>query len=258
MVLDASTVALVLFVLLAFTVEAALGFGATLVTVTLGSLVMPVDQVLPAFVPLNVLLSLRLVSANRGHVRLDLLLRRILPLMVVGLPIGIFAFAALDAHLLVRLFGVFVIALAALELWRAYRDHRARSGLGPERPTLAADRPFGAFEAVVLVLGGIVHGAFGTGGPMVVYVGGRLLPDKAEFRATLSALWLLLNVVLVTSHVVGHRFTSDTALLTLVLAPALVLGLIAGDFLHHRIPADRFKRVVFAMLAVAGLVLALR
>ena len=250
MELTSATVALGLVVLLAFTVEAALGFGATIVTVTLGALVLPVDQILPAFVPLNVVLSLALTWSNRRHVRRDLLWRRIVPLMALGLPFGMLAFARLDAGFLVRVYGVFVVVLAALELARAVR--RSTVAEAPH------DRPYGAFERIILVLGGVVHGAFGTGGPMVVYVSGRLLTDKAEFRATLSALWLLLNVVLLASYALGHRLDGDSALLTAVLAPMLAAGLVVGNVLHHRIPAERFRRVVFTMLAVAGAVLALR
>jgi len=33
---------------------------------------------------------------------------------------------------------------------------------------------------------------------------------------------------------------------------------VVGNVLHHRIPAERFRRVVFTMLAIAGAVLALR
>jgi len=246
-----ATIALGLVVLVAFTVEAALGFGATLVTVTLGALVLPVNQVLPAFVPLNVLLSLTLVWSNRQHVRQDLLWRRIVPLMALGLPLGMLAFARLDAAFLVRLYGVFVVVLAALELSRAWRARAATI-------EVPHDRPYGAFERFILVLGGVVHGAFGTGGPMVVYVSGRLLTDKSEFRATLSALWLILNIVLLASYAIGGRIDEHSALLTGVLAPALVLGIVLGNLLHHRIPADRFRRVVFVMLAAAGVVLALR
>ena len=246
MVFDAATVTLILFVLLAFTTEAALGFGATLVTVTLGSLVMPVDVVLPAFVPINVLLSMRLGWSNREHMRLDLVFRRILPLMAIGLPVGIIAFAELDSGLLVRIFGAFVVVLAVLELWRA----RYAPPPSQHKGTL--------FEGVLLVLGGVVHGAFGTGGPMVVYVSGRLMPDKAEFRATLAALWLILNIVLFTSHIIGGRFTTHSAWLAAAFIPALVLGLVFGNALHHKIPAERFRPVVFATLAIAGLVLVLR
>jgi len=246
MEVDAATIALVLFVLLAFTVEAALGFGATLVSVTLGALVTPVERILPAFIPINMLLSLRLTAANRQHVRWRILFRRIMLPMACGMPLGIFAFATFDADLLVRIFGGCVLALASAEIVRMLR---ARAAVKPFPPPLA----FG-----LLVLAGVMHGAFGTGGPMVVYVSGRVLPDKSEFRATLSALWLLLNIVLFASHIIAGRVTRETPLLSLLLVPALVGGLYFGNLLHDRIPAEAFRRVVFVMLALVGVVLLVR
>lgn len=245
MELDISTIALVLFVLLAFTTEAALGFGATLVAVTLGALVTPVERMLPAFVPMNVLLSLRLAIVNRAHIRVRLLLRDIVLPMIFGMPLGLFAFATLDPNLLVRIFGAVVLVLSVAEIIL----RRQNASPAP----LPAPLAFG-----LLVIAGVMHGAFGTGGPMVVYVSGRLLPEKAEFRATLSALWFLLNLVLVTSHVVAGRVNADTGILFLAFIPALFGGLFVGNILHDRIPAEAFRRVVFVMLAVVGVVLLLR
>ena len=42
-------------VLIAFIAEAAIGFGATVVTVTLAVLFVPLNVILPAFVPVNML-----------------------------------------------------------------------------------------------------------------------------------------------------------------------------------------------------------
>jgi len=245
--LGLATLPVVGFVLLAFTIEAALGFGATIVTVTLAALVAPVEVVLPAFVPLNILLSLRLVWKYQDQVRWELLLRRVLPLMALGMPLGILAFAELDPQLLVRVFGGFVVALALLEvLLHPAPEPPPGGGLG------------GPFPVVLLVLGGVVHGAFGTGGPMVVYVTGRLLTDKGAFRATLSALWLVLNTILVGSHLLGGRWNTDTLMLSATFVPALFLGLVLGQWLHNRIPAERFRRVVFGALTLAGVVLLVR
>ena len=47
-------VLLALVVLAGFTVESALGFGATMVTVSLGSMLAPVDSILAAFVPTRI------------------------------------------------------------------------------------------------------------------------------------------------------------------------------------------------------------
>ena len=242
-----SELALALVVLLAFSIEAALGFGATLVAVALGSFFIDLDELLPALVPLNVLLSGFLVARYFRAVEARFLFTRLLPLMAIGLPLGQYAFHAVDASVLKRVFGIFVAVVAAIELKRM----REQRDAVPEPPKRAV-------EVVFLLLGGIVHGAFATGGPMAVYVTGRVVHDKGAYRATLSVLWLALNLVLVASYGASGALSPETLALTGLLAPSLVLGLIIGEFAHHRVPVTTFRAGVFVMLLVAGTALVLR
>lgn len=245
-------------VFLAFTVEASLGFGATVVTVALGAQLRPIEQILPAFVPLNVALSAYMVARYRRELRAAVLARRVLPWMLAGLPLGLYAFARLPARALKLAFGVFVVALALLEL--------ARRGDGSDAARQGSERTDGgaaplprALEAALLVLGGVAHGAFATGGPMAVYVMGRALArDKAAFRATLAALWLVLNAILLGSYALEGALTAATARSALLLAPALALGLGAGEWLHARVPTAAFRRAVWALLLGAGALLVAR
>jgi uncharacterized protein len=116
----------------------------------------------------------------------------------------------------------------------------------------------GARSVVVLALAGVVHGAFGTGGPLAVYALGGALPEKSAFRATLAGLWLSLNVLLVGAFVVDGRAGLASAETSLWLAPGLVVGIVLGNALHHRIPAALFRKIVWVALGVVGVVLIVR
>ncbi len=237
--------ALVAVVLLAFTIEAALGFGATLVAVALGSFFVPIDRLLPALVPCNVLLSGYLVTRHHAKVDRSFLLFRLLPAMALGLPFGQAVFRSFDASVLKRIFGVFVAIVAAIEIARMRREASAR-------------KMHHAAELGLLFAGGVVHGAFATGGPMAVYVTGRVLDDKGAYRATLSVLWLVLNLLLVGTYAVAGDLGASTLRLGLLIAPSLVVGLVLGEVLHQRVPAATFRKLVFAMLVAAGVALVIR
>lgn len=241
------TLLLGLVVLVAFTVEAALGFGATVVAVSLGAFLLPIDEILYAFVPLNLALSAFFVVRNRREVDLRLLLLRVLPFMALGLPLGFFGLAVVDERTARMAFGAFVAALAAVELWRARRAEDAAL------PALSTPR-----RALALGLAGVVHGAFATGGPLVVYVMSRTLADKGAFRATLSALWLVLNLVLVAGFAARGALDAESGARSLAWAPFLLGGLLAGDALHRRVSTEAFRRLVFTLLFVAGALLVLR
>lgn len=235
-----ASVILIAIVALAFTIEGALGFGATVVTVTLGAFLLPIDVLLPAFAPLNVALSITILVRTWRDIDRALLFRRILPLMVLGMPVGMIGMRFADAAVLVRVYGVLIALLAVLEL------------LG------RVPRPSRIAGHVLLFCAGTIQGAFGTGGPLTVFVVGNELADKRAFRATLQALWFGLNSVLIAGFVLDGKITTQSGTMTAWLAVGLAIGLVAGEIVHRALDAKRFRAVVWLMLGVAGVALALR
>ena len=142
---------------------------------------------------------------------------------------------------------MFVVLLAVRELARPKVPEESP----PALPTPIA--------TVLLLLAGAMHGAFGAGGPVAVYVAGRRFGgDKARFRATLSALWLIMNLALVTTYVVRGAVNGGTLRVSALLLPSVALGIFAGEQAHVRIPKERFATGVFAVLLVAGVVVCAR
>ncbi len=234
---------LALLVLVAFAVEATLGFGGTVIVVSFGVLLMPLDELLFRVIPMNVALSALLALRHLRFIDARLLGIRLLPLMLLGLPLGLLASRVVDGRVLRAAFGIFVVLLAARELARPAAPGDAPPPLPPPLAT------------ALLLLAGAMHGAFGAGGPVAVYVAGRRFGgDKSRFRATLSALWLVLNLVLVASYAARGKVDLGTLRESALLLPAVGLGLVLGEQAHARIPKERFARGVFAVLLVAGLV----
>lgn len=230
---------------IAFTSEAALGFGATLIMVAAGSFFVDLELLLPALVPVNLLLSSWIALRHRALIDWRFLLRRLLPTMALGIPLGLYAFAALDASLLKRIFGLFLVVVSVLELRRMRRSDEASE----------LDR---WWERAFLVAGGALHGAFATGGPMAVYVTSRAIDDKGVYRATLSTLWLLLNVVVVGGYAFQGALGAQTVGLSAWFVPAVLFGVALGEYLHARVPERTFRLLVYGLLTIAGLALVVR
>ena len=208
---------------------------------TLGAFFLPIEEVLAIFVPVNVLLSAWLVARNHAAIDTTLLLRRVFPLMGAGMVAGLALFHLRDEGWIKGVFGLFVVALSALEL--------SRGAAPPAAPFV---------RTVAVFAAGIVHGLFACGGPLLVWVTGRELPDKGRFRATLSAVWLVLGLVLVSNYAVAGTLTVTTLSRSAVLLPALAIALWAGEQVHHRIDPGTFRRAVFVLLLLAGGALAAR
>ena len=227
--------------LAAFATEGAIGFGGTVLAASIGAQFVPLEVLLPAFVPLNLVLSSWLLSRGRHVVAWRLLVTEVAPAVAIGAALGMALFHLPAKTLLALVFGVFVIGLAALQLVRPADRRLARP-----------------LQLGLLGLGGVAHGLFGTGGPMIVYVVRRRLADKLAFRSTLAVLWLVLNTALLVNFASSHLYTRTAGWVGAVLALALTPGLVIGNRLHHRLDAARFERIVWLVLLLAGLALVLR
>ena len=237
-------IVLAALVAFAFAVETTLGFGATVITLSIGSRLLPITEILPAIVPLNMALSAFIAIRHRTEIDRRTLFREVLPFMALGLPPGLWIFNSVEEQLLKRTLGGFVVLLAARAI---YAMRRRRSSPAP-----AATQPR-LLERVALFVGGTAHGAFGTGGPLAVYALGRRGLDKGVFRATLSSLWLLLNFALLTTYWLGDRLSVETAKLMLPLGVGGCLGLLLGSWAFRRVPEPIFRAAVYALLLLVGL-----
>ncbi len=108
----------------------------------------------------------------------------------------------------------------------------------------------------VLFGGGIMQGAFTSGGPLVVIYASRVLTEKSVFRVTLCLLWLTLNSIMITKWAVsGDVFTLSFLKMFLGILPFGGCGMIFGDFMHRRINERNFRILVYSVLIGAALML---
>jgi hypothetical protein len=153
-------------------------------------------------------------------------------------------FRTFDTAFLNKFLALFIIIVSALQLvLRIFFNNKKP---GPLRGVKVV--PYYA----ALTAGGIVHGMFSTGGPLVVLYASRALPDKGQFRATLCLIWTLLNTLIIAAYITEGRITGEIAANFGILLPFVVLGIIAGEKIHHRLGAGLFSLLVFGTLVLTG------
>lgn len=239
---ESQTIVLLSFVVLAAqTVETVTGFGSTVIALAVGVQFVPLETLLPALVIVGIGQSLWIVARGYRHAAWRLLLYRILPVCAVGLVAGRLFAAWAGAGSLKMFLGGFVIAIASLELSSLLKGARQPSPL----PSPAG--------VALLAGGGFFHGVFASGGPLVVIYASRAIPDKAAFRATLSVLWLLLNMVLVGTFVVRNELGAGSIRLAGWMLVPLAAGIAVGEVLHSRVNESVFRAVVQSLLLATGI-----
>jgi uncharacterized protein len=234
----------ILFVIIfiAKAVEAVTGFGSTIIALTLGAQVYQIEFLLPIVVPLNIILSTYIVVKHAKAIDWPELKRWILPFTIGGLIVGMIIFNIVQGNTLKLAYGIFVLCFAIVELVRLVRTVAECEA-----------RPLSAIKSMIwLFAGGVIHGIYASGGPMVVYYSCRKITDKSIFRSTLSVLWLVLNIILLADYIRTGKMTAESMKMFAWLLPALGGGLLVGDILHKHIPERKFRVLVYVLLIVAG------
>ena len=161
---------------------------------------------------------------------------------VVGTPLGVWALARLPATALDRLIGLMLVIAGALE-WRGL----AATKLEGRRWGLGAG-----------VLAGVIGGAVGTPGPPVVLYATTQGWSPRTIKANLQAFFVVNQVVILAGYWWAGLLTREVWGFAAVFAAPAVAGIALGMGLFNRIDPVRFRRIVFALLFVSGLVLLVR
>ena len=231
-----------LVVLFGYVIFGMVGFGATLTNTPLLAHLLPLRFVVPLTLLLDLFAAIALGTRLRGQADRGEL-RRILPFMLLGLALGLALLIKLPERALLLLLGCFVLYAGLSSLAR-------RPGVGPLNPAWAI--PAG-------LVGGIFSALYGIGGPIYTIYMSRRITDKSAFRATMARLILMVGLVrLVLTAAAGLIGQEQLLLSALLLAPFAALGLVLGNWLHHRLSARRILLFVYTLIIVNGAALIVR
>jgi uncharacterized membrane protein YfcA len=231
--------------LLAYGLRGSTGFGGAL-GMPLLALVIPIKTLVPVWTLLGIASSITIVGHERRHVDMRAVVP-FLPWCLLGIGLGLYVFATLDAATLARALGALVIAYAAYSLWGMMRKRAV------ERSQSRVVAPLAS------ALSGVVGATFGTMATVffVMYLDTRSLPKEA-FRATMSAMLLVLSVVRGIGYFAVGEFTRESWVLFAAALPAMIIGIYIGNRIHLAISETTFRRLVIFTLFVCGIPLLLR
>jgi uncharacterized membrane protein YfcA len=231
--------------LINFMLRGSLGFGGAL-GLPLLALVLPIKVLAPAWSLVGIISSAAIVGKDRQHVDRRQYLG-LLPGCALGILAGLFVFKALDATLLGRLLGGFIILYAAYSWWMTTRPAGAKP---PVPPRIL--RPVASFfsGAVGTIFGSMASIFFA----MYLDAGGA---SKHALRATLSAMLITLSVARTIGYAAVGELTLDSLILCAAALPAMGIGLLVGDRIHTGLSQAGFQRLVCAALAACGVALIL-
>jgi len=230
-----------LVIVAAFAVRSTAGFGSAALAVPLIALVLPVHTVVPVVANLQLAATIE-HGARNWRVVAWVELLRIAPFMLAGVLIGLYLFAALDAAVIGKALGAFVVFYA---LWALARS--GRKGSTPRHLPWPV-------SAVLNTVGALVGALFGgAASPFYAIYLSALRLSRDAFRATMTMI-LLVQVVLriagYTSLGLEERYV---LFITLLVLPFMLLGARLGDVVAGRVDERIFNRILGTVLLTSGI-----
>ena len=214
--------------LFAATVNGALGYGFSSLTVPLALLIFPNRILSPALVLVELAINMWVVALSRRS--LAVARRRATPILIgliPGIIIGSYLLSSANPGVL-KLWTYLVLLPLILSQAAGYR-----------RP-IRAERAAG----VSLGLGvGVLYSTTTISGPPLALMLNNQGVDKHEFRAALGTVRIVESTTTVIVYALLGLFSSQSIHLVVPIAPAVLLGLPLGTYLIRRVPNEAFRRV---------------
>src|SRR5437667_10145140 len=226
--MTSASIALILITLLAATVNGALGYGFSSITVPVALLFYTNRILNPALVWVEVPLNAYVLWVNRASI--PNVWRRVLP-MIVGLAPGV----ALGTTLVHRVhpgwlkLATFVVLLTLILLQAA----------GFRRPIRAERR-------VGLVFGGglgVLYSVTTVSGPPLAIMLNNQGLAKRDFRAALGLVRLAESTMTAVAYYFASMFSAESAGLLRYILPRLAIGIPLGTWIIRRVRPETFRRM---------------
>jgi uncharacterized membrane protein YfcA len=226
--------------LLAYGLRGSTGFGGAL-GMPLLALVLPIKVLVPVWTLLGFASSVAILGRDRRHVDYRAMVA-FMPWCAVGIAVGLYFFKLLDAQMLTRGLGIVVLLYAVQSL------------VGVVRPGGLPLWLRRVIEPVAGTLSGAVGTMFGSMGSVffAMYLDARAVAKDA-FRATTSAMLLLLCIARGIGYWVVGEFTVDAWIMFAVALPLMLVGIYVGDRVQVNLSEQTFRKLVCVTLFVCGI-----
>jgi uncharacterized membrane protein YfcA len=220
--------------------------GVSILSIALFTQVFPSSkQASGLILPLLIFGDLVAVLAYRKHTQWHYLWR-LFPWTALGVILGYLTLGRISDHTAKTLIGAIIVALAALSFWRRYVS------ASDEQRTLAIHW---SVAALIGITAGFITLIANAAGPlMAIYLVAMRLP-KMEYVGTSAVFFMLLNLFKVPFMVNLGLITTASFGFNLMLAPAVVLGALAGRWLLGRVNQNLFEQLVLFLSAIGGILL---
>lgn len=249
MTLEFIFVLVALMQVIGFFVQGCTGFGCTIIAAAVTNGLLGTE----AGVPYGTLITLPFlyflgIKAFREVSWKDLV--RIVVLCLPGIFLGNYLFQAISPDIAKISIGAMVTLIALMNIYKSIVKPKlfGVNDINNEQDSTVKK----IFRYSCLILGGIVHGAFNIGGPLITVYTIEAVQEKEKFRNTMNMVWVVLNTWNAFSQYRSGAFTPYMLSALLVGLPMAAIGFFLGMEFLKKINREQFLRIVYVVLLFVG------
>ena len=164
------------------------------------------------------------------------LVRRLTTAAYVGMPFGLLVFVEVNDNVLRLLLGIAVLIAVVMLALRLNMHHA-----GPR------------FDYAAGFVSGVLNTSLSTNGPPLVFALQARQLSPVTFRATITMVFALSNILGITLFVASGRVTRDGLVASAITIPAMILGQAVGFPLRKHIHGERFRYLVLVLMTGAAI-----
>lgn len=238
-------------ILLSNIIHGITGFAGTVLAMPFSLMLVGYGTAKPILNLLGLLAGIYVFVGNRQYVNWKEL-KKIVLVMAAGILCGtfikgLFIGTSREKILYVAL-GVFIIYLSVTGLLKQFM---------PKKTERAEAKP-SPLHNLLLVLAGLVHGIFVSGGPLLIgYLTSRVT-DKVSFRSTISTCWVFLNGLILATELVDGMWSAGLAVEALIATPFMLVGMFIGGKFCAKMSQQLFLKLTYVLLLISGVSLLIK
>lgn len=178
-------------------------------------------------------------------------LRKIILLCAPGILVGNYLFHTISPNVAKVCIGAMVTLIAIINIYK----HLIKPVVLKKADDVDAPDTTGKkiLRYGCLILGGVVHGAFTIGGPLITVYTIEAVKEKEKFRNTMNMVWVVLNTwnaIVQVKHLGGLTPTLSGSLV--IGLPMAAIGFFLGMAFLKKIDRETFLRIVYCVLLFIG------
>lgn len=222
-------------VFVAVLTQSVVGFGLALISMPLLVGLLGIQTAAPLVALIALLAEVVMIVYYREALRVDAI-KELAIGSVIGIPLGVLALKRVDEAVITVVLGVLVAGYGLYGLLAPRLPEIRRTGWG----------------YLYGLAGGLLTGAYNTGGPpMIIYGNCRRWPPD-EFKSNMQALFLLHSLSVLAAHAIERNFTPEVLSNLAPAVPAALIGMGLGFALDRLVSPAAFRKIVLLALVALG------